>query len=354
MKKVLGLVFTLLFVLSLFAGCGKKVENVAIVKEEGATEKADSEIENEDPLKIGVIYLTAEHPYYQAHAMHTQAYAKEKGIELIELDGKLDQANMASQMENLVAQNVDGIIYCLLEGSAGSADINMAQAAGIPVITFAIKHDPTTANAPFVGIDEKAAGALGGVAAAKKFLTQLPDQEAKICIVEISGVSASTDRSDGFIEGFKSIIPDAEVVTRLNGEGKIDKAMSVVEDAIQADSSLNVFFGANGDQGMGALAALESQGRGTIKTEIVVSHDGSEPELLKIADPNSSLKIANANLPKDLAFKTIDTILEIINAERDMKSIDDIFVSSAVITGDDVEAAQKFLKEQYNSDTKLK
>ncbi len=62
---------------------------------------------------------------------------------------------------------------------------------------------------------------------------------------------------------------------------KKDKAMAVVEDAIQANPDLNVFFGANGDQGLGALAALEAQGRGTIETEIVISHDGSEPELLK-------------------------------------------------------------------------
>lgn len=351
MKKVLGLAMAVLIGVSLLAGCSKKVEeNVDTTAGETAAEETAEEKEN---VKIGVIYLTAEHPYYQAHAMHTQAYAKEKGIELIELDGKLDQANMASQMENLVAQKVDGIIYCLLEGAAGAADINMAQEAGIPVITFAIKHDAEIADAPFVGIDEKAAGALGGVTAAENFLKQFPNEEAKICVVEISGVAASTDRSDGFIEGFQSVIPDAEVAVRLNGEGKIDKAMAVVEDAIQANPSLNVFFGANGDQGRGALAALEAQGRGTTETEIVISHDGSEPELLKIADPNSALKIANANLPKDLAYKTIDTILEIINGDRDMKSTDDIFVPSTVITGDDIEAAQKFLKEQYNSDTKL-
>lgn len=135
--------------------------------------------------------------------------------------------------------------------------------------------------------------------------------------------------------------------------------MAVVEDAIQANPDLNVFFGANGDQGLGALAALEAQGRGTIETEIVISHDGSEPELLKkIADSNSALKkIANANLPKkNLAEATIDTILEIINGKkRDMKkNTDDIFVPSAVIVGDDIAAAQKkFLKEQYNSDTEL-
>ncbi|WP_113671445.1 sugar ABC transporter substrate-binding protein [Vallitalea guaymasensis] len=352
MKKILSIVLVMIIGLSLLAGCSKKEVKENTDNKEVASEK-DSKKDEKKPLKIGVIYLTAEHPYYQAHAMHTQNYTAEKGIKLIELDGKVDQANMANQMENLVSQKVDGIIYCLLEGTAGSADINMAQEAGIPVITFAIKHDPKTADATFVGIDEKSAGALGGVEAANKFMAQFPDKKAKIAVIEMTGVSASTDRSDGFIEGFQSVITDAEVVVRLNGEGKKDKAMAVVEDAIQANPDINVFFGANGDQGLGALAALEAQGRGTIDTEIVISHDGSEPELLKIADPESALKIANANLPKDLAEATVDTILEIINGEREMKNTDDIFVPSAVITGDDIEAAQKFLKEQYNSDTQL-
>lgn len=350
MKKILVMFMVTSIVLSMFAGCGKKEDNTNGSKEVVKEEKAK---EPEKKVKIGVIYLTAEHPYYQAHAMHTQNYAKEKGIELIELDGKVDQANMANQMENLVARNVDGIIYCLLDGSAGSADINMAQEAGIPVITFAIKHDSSTADAPFVGIDEKAAGALGGVEAANKFTTLYPGKKAKIAVIEITGVSASTDRADGFIDGFKSVIGDAEVVARLNGEGKKDKAMAVVEDTIQANPEINVFFGANGDQGLGALAALEAQGRGTIETELVISHDGSEPELLKIADPNSALKIANANLPKKLAYKTIDVIMEIIDGKRDIKSTDDVFVAADVLTGDDIEKAQAFLKEQYESDTKL-
>lgn len=351
MKKMASLFLVIALCIVVLGGCSKGNSKG---KEESTKEnEVTTDSKDEEPLKIGVIYLTAEHPYYQAHAMHTQNYTSKLGVDLIELDGKLDQANMASQMENLVAQKVDGIIYCLLEGAAGSADINMAQEAGIPVITFAIKHDASTADAPFVGIDEKMAGALGGKEAAEKFKVLFPNEKAKIAVVEVPGVSASTDRSDGFIEGFQSILSDAEVVIRLNGEGKKDKSMAVTEDAIQANPDLNVFFGANGDQGLGALAALEAQGRGTIETELVVSHDGSEPELLKIADPQSALKLANANLPKDLAESTVDVILEIIEGNRDMKDTSDIFVPSSVLTGDDLETAQEFLKVQYSSEVEL-
>ena len=304
-------------------------------------------------LTIGIIYLTSEHPYYQAHAAHTRDYAAELGINLREIDGRMDQANMATQMENLIAQRVDGIIYCLLESTPASVDINAAQEAGIPVVTFAIKHDPATASAPFVGLDEFEAGKLGGVKAGELFNEKFPGVKANVAVIEVPGQAATENRSNGFFAGFSSVVSDAELVIRLNGGGLKDRAMSVTEDVLQSHPNLNVFFGSNGDQGLGALAALEAQGRGTIATELVVSHDGSEPEVLKIVDPNSALKIANANRPKACARQCIDTLLEIINGERDMKDTSDIMVPTAVVTGEDVNAAQEFIRDEYVSTTRL-
>jgi ABC-type sugar transport system substrate-binding protein len=300
-------------------------------------------------LKIGVIYLTAEHPYYQAHAKQTQAYAKEKGIELVELDGKADQANMTTQMENLIAQKVDGIIYALLEPKAASADINAAQDAGIPVVTFAIKHDPSIAKAPFVGIPESDAGALGGEEAANVFKKNFPDKAPVLCLIDMVGVKPVNDRLDGFVKGFQKVFPDAKIAGRLDGKGKKDEALNVTEDFLQKNPEANVFYGGNGDMSLGALAALEARGRGTGKTELVVSHDGSEPEVLKIADPNSAMKLAVANKPKELARATIDTLLEIINGKRDIKNTDDVMVNAALIKGSDLAGSKTFLKEEYFS-----
>ena len=202
-------------------------------------------------------------------------------------------------------------------------------------------------------MDEKAAGALGGAEAGRFFLEQFPGEDAKIAVIEVVGQEASTNRSDGFIEGFRESVPEAEVVVRVNGEGLKDKAADVTEDIIQSHPEINVLFGANGDQGLGALAALESAGRGALETELVASHDGSEPEVLKIADPESALKIANANRPKECAQACIDTLLEMISGERDMKDTDTVTVESGVISAGDLQAAQTFMQEQYLSDVVL-
>jgi len=306
-----------------------------------------------DGLRIGIIYLTMEHPYYQAHAAHTRDIAEEMGFELIELDGRLDQALMADHIENLIAMGVDGIIYCLLEATAASADINLAQEAGIPIITFAIKHDPATASAPFVGLDEFDAGSLGGVEAGRIFLEQFPGETAEVILVGQPGIPATIARADGFFAGFSSVVADANLITHIDGGGVMDQAMSATEDILQANPQANVFFGANGDMGLGALAALQAHGRGTIDTEIVISHDGSEPEVLEIVDPNSALVVANANRPMDLARRCVEILFEIIEGQREMTDSSDIYVSTAVLTGEDINELQEFISVQYLSTTVL-
>jgi ABC-type sugar transport system substrate-binding protein len=94
-----------------------------------AAEAPEGMIDTED-LTLGVIYLTLEHPYYQAHSGHTQRYAEELGLTLVEIV-------MASAMEDLIAQGVDGIIFCLIDPAAAVPSIEEAQAADIPVVTFA-------------------------------------------------------------------------------------------------------------------------------------------------------------------------------------------------------------------------
>lgn len=302
-------------------------------------------------LRVGVIYLTLEHPYYQAHQRWTQHWAEEEGIELIELDGQTDAATMASQIENLIAQQVDGIIYCLIDPNSAVGDIQAAQEAGIPVVTFAIKHDEA-ADAPFVGIPEFEAGKLGGEEAGRLFNERFSGEQARVVTLTMPTTPAILNRSDGFFAGFQEVVPNAELVATLDGEGLREAAFDVTEDLIQSTPDVNVFYGANGDMGLGALAALESAGRGTIQDQLIVSHDGSEPEVIEIVDPESALKLAVANRPRELAKGTIDTLLEIINGERSMTNTDEIMINAAVLEND-IGALQEFISTQYFSDLDL-
>ncbi len=304
-------------------------------------------------LKIGYIYLTLEHPYYQAHSKHVQDYAKELGFTLIERDGKQDAAVQASAMEDLIAQKVDGIVFCLADEAASVPAIQEAQKAGIPVVTFAIHHGKE-AHAPFVGIPEAEATEKAGIEAAKRFHAAFgADTQAQIATVECPAIQQVVDRADGFIKGFTTADPKAKVVARVDGKCARDKALAASEDLLQKNPQVNVIYGGNGDSALGALAALQGAGRGTAKDVFLVSHDGSEPELIELVNPKSGLKLSVANRPKALARGTIDALLEVLQGKRAMDQDSEVRIPAEVLTPDDIQYLNKFLAEQYLSKTDL-
>lgn len=303
--------------------------------------------------KIGYIYLTLAHPYYQAHQAHVREYAKQLGFDLVEYDGKADAAVMTNAMEDLIAQKVDGIVFALLDPAAAVPSINEAQKAGIPVVTFAIKHGDG-AKAPFVGIPEGKATEEAGKLAAARFVKQFgADKQANLATVECPSIQAVVDRADGFIKGFTETMPNAKVVARTDGKCVRDKALAAAEDLLQSHPEVNVIYGGNGDSSLGALAALQGAGRGKVGDVLLVSHDGTEPEIKELVNPDSGLKLSIANRPRELAQATIDTLFEVLAGKRAMTSTDDVLVGAQVLTPDDKALLQKFLTEEYLSNLKV-
>jgi ribose transport system substrate-binding protein len=162
------------------------------------------------------------------------------------------------------------------------------------------------------------------------------------------------DRADGFIKGFTGADPKAKVVTRADGGCVRDQALSATEDLLQAHPEVNVMYGANGDSALGALAALQGVGRGTVDDVFLVSHDGSEPELIELVNPKSGLKLAVANRPKELARQTLDTLAEVMAGKIPMDKDLDVPVAAEVLTPDNLDQLQKFLETEYFGTTDLK
>jgi hypothetical protein len=75
--------------------------------------------------------------------------------------------------------------------------------------------------------------------------------------------------------------------------------------------------------------------------------------MIELVNPESGLKLSVANLPRELAQATIDTMIEIWEGERPMAEDTDVPIPAEVLTPDDVEYLNQFLAEEYLSDTDL-
>ncbi len=167
---------------------------------------------------------------------------------------------MTSAMEQFIAAEVDGIIFALLDPAAADPVINDALAAGIPVVTFAIKHGDN-AHVPVRRHPRgRRDGAVAGIEAADALPRQVRrrhrGQDDHRRLPRPS--HRSSIASDGFIKGFTEIDPNAVVIARIDGGCVREDAVTAMEDAIQAHPDVNVVYGGNGDNSLGALAALRA------------------------------------------------------------------------------------------------
>ena len=103
---------------------------------------------------------TAQFQVLLAEAM--QDYVSEKYADTVDfsvLDGNMDSATQVGQIDNLIAQNVDGILICPMDGDALVPAVEAANEAKVPLITVnaQVNSDEVLAH---VGSDDIVAGEL--------------------------------------------------------------------------------------------------------------------------------------------------------------------------------------------------
>jgi ABC-type sugar transport system substrate-binding protein len=295
-------------------------------------------------LKIGVVYLTLEHPYYQSFQMHWRRLASEKGFKLVELDGGLKAETETAAVESLIAQKVNAILFCLLVPDAAVPTIEKAQAAKIPIAAYAIRPGDA-AQCPFVGYDEYPTGQRLGEETAKLFMKLFPGKTAKIHVQNARTAVANVEREEGFIKGFSKVMPGGEFISK--GEdvaGNVEESMKAVQDALQVHPDINLVYGTNDSRAQGAVAALQMAGRG-VDSVLVAGLGGSEVAMKEMLDPKDPWKITAAIAIKDSAELSYQVLMQMIKGELPLKTKKDFLTGDPVILSQPtLEECQKYLE----------
>ena len=310
---------------------------------------------------IGEVFWGLHDSYQQAHQKATADYCKELGIDFIPMDGQMKPEVQAAAMEDLIARKVDGIICQAYDQATMEVAIAAAQEAGIPVVSF-VNVASGKVKYPTMMIEER----KGSIAMGEMVATKMREYRSgiKVKIATISDPSidwAHDQRTKAFIQGVTNVAPDADWVFN-GGKSNREVAYSTAEDVLQRHPDVNLVFGYNAENVLGALAAFEAAGRGRAvngvpQSEVFAGVDGSVPEIIKIANPNSSFKATLALQPKANARKCVDMLRKIWDGELDMYATNkNEAVVSFVVNGWDmsIDEIQGFLKDQWNLDIDLR
>jgi ribose transport system substrate-binding protein len=205
-----------------------------------------------DAKTIGLAVANLQANFFNQIKQSVEAYAGEKGIKVITVDAKGDAATQVSQIQDLLAQNIDALICIPAGATAASVPVKAAKAAGVPVID----------------IDRNADGAPGDTFIATDSVTsakQVCDYIAKqaggkgemIIIHGQKGTTPEVDRSKGCGEALGGY-PGVKVVGELWSEGwHQDEGFKLTADLLQAHPNVSIIFAQADALALGAAQAVK-------------------------------------------------------------------------------------------------
>lgn len=184
-----------------------------------------------------------------------QQAADAAGAELVIFNANNDSAAQNSAIETYVAEGIDGLIVVAIDVNGVMPAVEQADAAGIPVVAVdAILPDDGPHKAQ-VGVDNAQAGA-DMAAYVNEFASDV-DGGLQLGVVGALNSFIQNVRKDGFVDALDNV----EVVATVDGQNVQDIALSAAENLMTANPTMNAIYATGEPALLGAIAAVESQGR---------------------------------------------------------------------------------------------
>lgn len=263
------------------------------------------------PKRIGYVTNYATHEWYQNVIKGMQARAKELGIELEVQDANLDVAKEVSAAEVFMAKGVDVLIITPVNEEGVVPLLRQAKSNNVPVV---LEGNPVKGMTTMVAICDYDTGYTAGVEAGKYAKEKL-EGKAKVMNVGLPLLSATVLRSQGFMDGLKTIIPDAVMVHDLDGGGSPDRALEVSSAALAKNADINIIYGINDSSSLGGLQAWKAAGKPQDGL-LTVGTGGEGLAFINAMQNEPSYRIEAAMFPEKEGYTAIDAAVKLFNGEE--------------------------------------
>ncbi|MGN6142828.1 sugar ABC transporter substrate-binding protein [Mesorhizobium sp. 8] len=202
--------------------------------------------------KLGLAVANLQADFFNQIKQSVEAYAKEKGIEVVTVDAKGDSATQVSQVQDLITQNIDALVYIPAGATAASVPTKTAKAAGIPVINV----DRNADGAP--GDTFIATNSVASAKAVCDYIFKQAGGKGEMIIIHgQKGTTPEVDRTKGCGESLAAN-PDIKVVGELWSEGwHQDEGFKLTQDLLQAHPNVTIAWGQADALALGAAQAVK-------------------------------------------------------------------------------------------------
>ncbi len=205
--------------------------------------------------RFGATYMTMNNPFYVIINNQIKQEVESKGDILITRDPGLDVKKQNQQIYELIDQKVDAIFINPIDYTKIEPALKAAKKAKIPIIVIDAPVHSTSLVTTTVVSDNYGAG----VACAKDMMQR--KKSANIILLEHSSAKSARDRIDGFLDTIRGNAA-YRILYRQQCEGQLERTMPIMEHILRINKDpIDVIMALNDPSALGALAALEEQGK---------------------------------------------------------------------------------------------
>lgn len=259
-----------------------------------------------------------------------------RGWKSVTMDPKGDWVSEYTIIENLITQQVDGIIYTAIDSDGANDLVEKVKEAGIPIIGYDCLASEGGEDAAIRYDDYR-----GGQMAAEQAMEALNGKEdAKIVVFEDDpSISSSTLRVNGFVDYLSENYPNVEVVLNRTQDKTSDGCYIWATDMITAHADIDAIFCYWAECAMATYNAVQDAGNTDVK---IIGYDATEEqqEVMRSVGENCQLYASPGMSPTKMATQCIQFMEEIFAGEYTRSGPEDIFALEPVLLN--VHNAQEF------------
>lgn len=265
--------------------------------------------------------------------------AKAQGFKLKETNANGDASQQFNDAINLPNQGVDVLILTPIDSNGITPAVQQANQKGVPVFTFDRGSSGGTITS-FVETDNVSAGKQ----AAKWIGDQLTQRYGSprgnvVDLQGLIGTTAAKSREEGFQEGMKAI-PEAKIVANQEGGFDQEKSLNAMTNILQAQNQIDAVFGANDDNTVGALRAIDGANRykpaGDPGHILIIGLDGTAQALDAIRQGKQDATISQN--PIRMAERSLGFIKDLVVDGKQVPAHD--YWPTMLITKDNIDSPE--------------
>jgi ribose transport system substrate-binding protein len=201
---------------------------------------------------IGLAVANLQANFFNQIKESAEAEGDAKGVKIITVDAKGDAATQVNQIQDLLAQNIDALIYIPAGATAAAVPVKAARAAGVPVINVDRNADGAPGDT-FIATDS--------VDSAKEVCTWIAKQAGgkgdMLIIHGQKGTTPEVDRTKGCAEALKDF-PGIKIVGQLwSDQWHQDEGFKLAQDLLQAHPTVSIIWGQADALALGAAQAVK-------------------------------------------------------------------------------------------------